>query len=451
MMRIPLRARLTLAFAAGMMIVSLGVGAFVYIEVRGDLRHQVELGLRARAQALTAGGRTGALARTSGHYADNDESVAQLLSPDGRVLESTKSVARAPLVTPSDLRRGRFLDARPPGLDAMRLFVASTTHNGRPAFLVVGATMSDTREELSRLALLFAIALPVALAVSSLIGWLLAGAALRPMRRMSAEAAVVSADQPDRRITVPRGEPALAVLATTLNETFDRLQESIRRERRFAANASHELRTPLATLKAEVDTALSAPRSRAELREALEAAADEVRHLIAIAEGLLVLAREGDGGLPITRTPTSLRELVDDRVAAFAVTSAAAGVTMTASATEATVEIDRRRARQALDNLIANALRHTPRGGTVTVSATAGAAGVRLTVSDDGAGFSEAALAAAFEPFNRASSGNVGAGLGLAMAQAVAIAHGGSATAANQPERGAVVTLVLPARSDGSA
>ena len=259
-MRIPLRARLTLAIAAGMMIVSLGVAAFVYVEVRGDLRHQVELGLRARAQALTAGGHTGALARTSGHYADNDESVAQLLSPDGRVLEATKSVAAAPLVTPADLRRGRFLDARPPGLDAMRLFVASTTHDGRLAFLVVGATMSDTREELSSLALLFAIALPAALAVSSLIGWLLAGAALRPMRRMSAEAAAVSADQPDRRITVPSGEPALAALATTLNQTFDRLQESIRRERRFAANASHELRTPLATLKAEVDTALSAPR-----------------------------------------------------------------------------------------------------------------------------------------------------------------------------------------------
>jgi signal transduction histidine kinase len=84
----------------------------------------------------------------------------------------------------------------------------------------------------------------------------------------------------------------------------------------------------------------------------------------------------------------------------------------------------------------------------VTVSATAGAEGVRLTVSDDGAGFSEAALAAAFEPFNPASTGNSGAGLGLAMAQAVAVAHGGSASAANRPGRGAVVTLTLPARSD---
>ena len=211
--------------------------------------------MRARAQALTPGGRTGGLDHTSGHYADNDESVAQLVTPDGQLIDSTRSVAGRPLLAPGLLRAGRFADVKPTGLDAMRLFVATTTHNGRPAYLIVGATMSDTREELSQLALLFGIALPAALVASSVIGWLLAGAALRPMRRMSAEAATIGADEPERRITVPTGEPGLALLATTLNTTFERLQEAIRRERRFAANASHELRTSLATLKAEVDSA----------------------------------------------------------------------------------------------------------------------------------------------------------------------------------------------------
>ena len=434
-----------------MTIVSLGVAAFVYVEVRGDLRHQVELGLRARAQALAANGRTGALARTSGHYADNDESVAQLLTPQGGVLESTAAVAGRALVPPSALGRERFLDAHPTGLDPLRLLVVRTTHQGGPAYLVVGATMSDTSEELSRLALLFAIALPAALLVSSVIGWLLAGAALRPMRRMSAEAAAVGAGAGDQRITVPRGEPSLALLATTLNTTFDRLEDAIRRERRFAANASHELRTPLATLKAEVDTALSAPRSQAELREALESAAAEVRQLIAIAEGLLVLAREGDGGLPIVRAPVSLGELVVDRLAAFSTAADAEGVTLKAEVQDATVDIDRRRARQAIDNLIANALRHTPAGGLVTVSAAAGADGVRLSVEDDGDGFSETALQSAFEPFNAGAGEGGGAGLGLALAHAVAVAHGGSASAGNRPGGGAVVTLSLPCGRPRSA
>lgn len=441
--RIPLRARLTLAFAAGMTAVSLGVAAFVYVQVRGDLRHQVDLGLRARAQALTAGGHTGPLRLTSGHYADNDESVAQLLTPQGRVLGSTRSVAGQPLLPRRDLQADAFANTTPLGLDPMRLFMAATTHDGQPAYLLVGATMSDTREELGRLALMFAIALPAALAVSSVIGWLLAGAALRPMRRMSAEAAAIRADQPHRRITVPGGEPAMALLARTLNSTFDRLQEAIRRERRFAANASHELRTPLATLKAEVDTALSAPRTHDELRQALASAAGEVRHLIAIAEGLLVLARDGEGGLPIARTPTSLRALVDERVEAFATAARLAGVNLTGRADDVTVELDRRRTRQALDNLIANALRHTPPGGVVSVSATADADGVQLVVEDDGSGFTKAALAAAFEPFNRAAGEDGGAGLGLAMANAVAVAHGGGAQVANRPGRGAVVTLRL--------
>ena len=319
------------------------------------------------------------------------------------MLGSTGSVAGRPMLPAPALHAGAFANTTPRGLDAMRLFVAATTHQGQPAYLVVGATMSDTREELGRLALLFAIALPAALVISSLIGWLLAGAALRPMRRMSAEAAAIGAGRPERRISVPRGEPALAQLATTLNGTFDRLQEAIRRERRFAANASHELRTPLATLKAEVDTALSAPRSHDELREALGSAAAEVRHLIAIAEGLLVLARDSDGGLPISRTPTSLRQLVADRVEAFAAAAGRGGVALTGGADDVTVAIDRRRARQALDNLIANALRHTPAGGAVTVSAREDADGVRIVVEDDGSGFTDAALASAFEPFNGAA------------------------------------------------
>jgi two-component system OmpR family sensor kinase len=443
LVRIPLRARLTLAFAAGMTVVSLGVGAFVYVQVRGDLRHQVDLGLRARAQALTAGDSTGPLRFTSGHYADNDESVAQLLTPQGRVLGSTRSVAGQPLLPLRELRAGRFANTKPPRLDALRLFVAATTDHGQPAYLVVGATMSDTREELGRLALLFLVALPAALAVSSVIGWLLAGAALRPMRRMSVEAAAIGGDQPDRRMTIPRGEPAMALLASTLNSTFDRLQEAIRRERRFAGNASHELRTPLATLKAEVDTALSAPRTHDELCEALASAAGEVRHLIAITEGLLVLARDGKGGLPIARTTTSLRELVHDRVKAFTPTAEHAGVTLTAEADDVSAQLDPRRARQALDNLIANAIRHTPPGGAVSVSATVDGKGAQLVVEDDGSGFTESALAAAFEPFNRAAGEDGGAGLGLAMANAVAVAHGGSATAANRPGRGAVVTLHL--------
>ena len=439
-----LRARLTLAFAAGMMVVSVGVGAFIYTQVRRDLRDEVDLGLRGRAQALVASAALEhRLSSTSGHFSDNDESFAQLLSADGRVLEATRSVRGRPLVGGGVLGHGGpvFLDRTPPGLEPARLLVVPATVHGGRGYLVVGATMSDTGEALTRLLELLAIAFPAALVASSLIGWLLAGAALRPVRRMSAEAAAVTAAQPDRRLHVPAGEPALARLAATVNATFDRLQQAVRRERAFVDNASHELRTPLTILKAEVDTALSGPRGADELRTALESASAEIRHLIRIAEGLLVVARANDGQLPVERSPIALADLVDGCVVGFDAQARATGVELVARADATVVDIDPTRARQALDNLLANAVRHTPAGGRVTVTARADGDRAVIEVSDQGSGFDEQVLARAFQPFNRGADNTDGIGIGLALERAIAEAHGGGASAEQLPTGGARMTI----------
>ena len=448
MSRMSLRARLTLAFAAGMTLVSLAVASFVYSQVRSDLRSEVDMGLRARAQALiTERNMVRGIPQSSGHLADNDEAFAQVLAGDGRILAATRSVAREPLLRRTELRHDRpwLTDHRPTGLEAARLLEVPTSWRGARVYLVVGATLSDTREALTRLLVLFAIALPVALLASSLIGWLLAGAALRPVRRMSAEAAAITDADPARRLAVPTGDRGLAVLATTVNATFDRLQTAIRRERTFAANASHELRTPLTILKAEVDTALSAPRSPHELREALDSAASEIRHLIAIAEGLLVIARTVEGRMPVERVPTSLAGLVGERAEAFSGMARERDVELVVRAGDQIVELDPTRVRQAIDNLLDNAVRHCATGGRVTINATATAGTVSITVQDSGLGFSDAALAAAFQPFNRTDDRSSGAGLGLALARAIAEAHGGGAEARNVPAGGAAVTLTFPA------
>ena len=145
MSRLSLRARLTLAFAAGMLAVSIGVGSFVYLQVRRDLRDEVDLGLRGRAQALLAAGPRLSLAGTSGHLADNDESFAQLLTGEGRVLDATDSVRAAGLVRPASLHSGApiFVDRTPPGLEPARLLVTPIPGSG-DRYLVVGASLSDS-------------------------------------------------------------------------------------------------------------------------------------------------------------------------------------------------------------------------------------------------------------------------------------------------------------------
>ena len=206
---------------------------------------------------------------------------------------------------------------------------------GDGRFIVVGATLSNSQEALYRLLELFAVALPVALIASSLIGWWLAGLALRPVARMIDEAERISAVDPGRRLPVPDTDPALERLALALNATLDRLQEAYERERSFADNASHELRTPLTVLKAEVDSALAEPRSEADLREALASASAEVDHLVRIAEGLLVLARANGGTIPTLRTEARVDQLVEECLRPARRRAAERGVTLRSSAPDA--------------------------------------------------------------------------------------------------------------------
>ena len=363
-----------------------------------------------------------------------------MLTPSGRIVETTPAVARAALVPARELaglRRPTFVDHRPPGLDQSRLLIVPVTAAGHRAFVVVGATLSDSQEALDQALMRFAVAFPVALLLSSLIGWLLAGAALRPVERMRREAEAISASDPTRRLPVPQTDDTLARLAVTLNVTFDRLQAALERERRFVDDASHELRTPLTILKAEVDSALVDGRSLDDLQLALQGASGEVNHLVRIAEDLLVLARAERGRIPTHRTSVSLKTLVNASVQAFATVAEAGGVTLVAEAPDATVDVDGTRIRQALDNLLDNALRHTLPGGDVRVTATLTPDALTIQVDDTGPGFDLDELELAFQPFKRGDGSRHGSGLGLAIVHAIAEAHGGTVTAAEPPRAAA--------------
>jgi two-component system, OmpR family, sensor kinase len=454
-LRVPLRARLTLAFAAGMAVVLVGVAAFVYVNLRIDLRASIDSGLQSRAQVITANvSRSDAALGGSRrhHLIDADEAFAQVLLPSGRIVEATRAVARRPLVSAvrlATIDSPTFVDYRPPRLDASRLLIVPVRDAGRAEFVVVGATLSDSQEALHTALVRFAVAAPVALLVSSLTGWLLAGAALRPVERMRREAAAISASDPTHRLLVPRTDDTLARLAVTLNTTFDRLQEALERERRFVDDASHDLRTPLTILKAEVDLAMSGERSAAELRGALASASVEVNHLVRIAEDLLVLARAEHGRIPVRQAPVSLGGLVDGCRRALVPVAEAVGVRIEGDARDTTVELDGTRVRQALHNLLENAIRNSPAGGLVRIRVRDGGSAVTIAVEDSGPGFDPAELEAVFQPFHRGRNASYeGSGLGLAIVRAIAEAHHGSATAANRPEGGARVTLFLatPAR-----
>jgi signal transduction histidine kinase len=235
-----------------------------------------------------------------------------------------------------------------------------------------------------------------------------------------------------------------------------RIDDAARAERRFLDNASHELRTPLTALKAELDLARSRPRTAADLAAVVDSASEETDRLVRMADDLLVLARAGQGRLGVQPEETPVRELLDASAAMFARRAAAAAITIEVTAApEATAWLDRARIRQAVDNLIDNALRYAQT--TITMQAVADNGTVTIAVSDDGPGLppgsrQHEAEVGAFAAFERSVSNEAdgrpdesgGAGLGLAIVRMITEGHGGQVSAANRPAGGLTVQLILP-------
>ena len=266
---------------------------------------------------------------------------------------------------------------------------------------------------------------------------------------MRREAAAISVSDPGRRLAGSRANDEIAMLGQTLNFLLDRLEGALNFERRLLDNASHELRTPLGILKAELDLALSRTRTAAEFEAALLSASEETDRLARLAQDLLVLSRAREAGVRIHRTSTSLRELVEEACAGHRASAAQHSADIACRAEAIDVMVDPMRLRQAMDNLLDNALRHGAAGGQILVEAAASGGLATVTVQNSGPGFPADILPRAFEPFVRGprnAGWQDGAGLGLAIVRAIAEAHGGAASAENLPG-GARLTMTLSVSS----
>ena len=442
-MRLPIRTRLTLVFASLSLIVLTVAGAALLIGFRAELDRAINQGLLARLEA----GRADPVAEIAAIPVGED-AFAQLIRGDGTV-ESSANLPAEPLLPSAvlaSIHGQTFFDRGVRTVEdrvTARLLAVPLADGSH---LVVGIDIDDQREVVARLTVLVAVGGPIVLLALCVLGWILAGAALRPVEELRSEAAAISTSEPDRRLPVPDTGDELQRLTETLNGMLDRLHGALDRERRFVDEASHELRTPLGVLKAEVDLALKGPRSRDELEAALRSIAQETERLRRLTQDLLVLARSDRGRLPVHRADVDVSNVIERVAAEFDDRASKEGVILRISGSNVRAKVDGDRVRQAIENLVDNALRHAGRGGTVEVRADREGERLRVVVTDSGSGFTGDVLDRAFEPFARADGGRDGdgAGLGLTIVRAVAEAHGGSATARNLDGGGAAVSLELP-------
>ncbi|REE97606.1 sensor histidine kinase [Thermomonospora umbrina] len=265
----------------------------------------------------------------------------------------------------------------------------------------------------------------VVLVLSTLTSWTtwkVVGRTLRPVEAIRAQLSEISASDLSRRVPQPAGEDEIAQLARTANETLDRLERSVARQRQFSSDASHELRTPIAALRANLEDASMHPDDT-DLEAVVRAALRDTDRLESIVTDLLLLARIGTGGA-VAQEVIDFAELVR-----LEVRRRASGVVIRIAVdARPAVRGVRMQLVRLLHNLLDNAERYAESCVEVAVSETDGQ--VVLTVTDDGSGIPEQDRERVFERFTRLDTARSrsagGTGLGLAIARDIATAHGGS-------------------------
>jgi signal transduction histidine kinase len=303
---------------------------------------------------------------------------------------------------------------RPPGFGA-----------GSTAARIADAVRAQLQSDaLHRLLLEYVVALAAMTVASVVAGWLLAGRALRPLRRITATARRVSGENLGERIALTGPADELKELADTFDGMLGRLDATFASQRHFVANASHELRTPLAIMRTEIDVTLADPDAGAEeLRRMGDAIRETVDRCERLIEGLLMLARsEGAAG---REEPVDLAALAADCITDLRSSAERAGVTVHDDLVPAWTRGEPALLERMIANLVENGIRHNEPGGSLRVRTRVRGGRVELLVANGGAHIAPEDVPTLTEPFRRLARSGGGFGLGLSIVRSVVDVHGG--------------------------
>lgn len=294
--------------------------------------------------------------------------------------------------------------------------------------------------------------LAASLVICAAVSYLIARRGLRPLERMDAAAARIRSATLNERLDL-HGLPAeLSTLAATFNAMLERLEGSFQQLSRFSADIAHELRTPVNNVRGEAEVTLGEARTPEEYRGTLGSILEETGRLARLIDSLLFLARAESPQAELRNEPADLRLKIEAVCALYEAAAEEADVTVTVNAPEGlTVEVDRGLFQRAIANLLANAIAHTPKGGTITITAARAGDRVRLDVADTGGGIPPEHLPHVFDRFYRAdparTSGGGRVGLGLALVKRIVELHKGTVTIASEVGKGTRVTINVPSIS----
>jgi heavy metal sensor kinase len=462
------RVRLTLAYVAAIMVVIGIYGVVIYASVRGNLSKALDAQLRADfewphsmlqmseslAKALLRGdvnelNQSGlAEGETAGSpwlqfWTENgDRKLFKTYEARSHTIDDAQRLA-----TMADGSIVTVANMIPP----YRILTGKRKFGDVTLVIQVAVSEGPMRQYLGELLVVMLLGLPLAAAIAGLGGYALARRALAPVDRMAERAHTITADRLKERLPVDNPNDELGRLATVFNQTLTRLESSFDQMRRFTADASHELRTPLTAMRSVGEIGLRAKREPAEYREIIGSMLEEVDRLSLLVDRLLTLSRADIGESMLSRDRVNLAELAEEVTAQLDVLAEEKQQSLKVEVQGALSCVgDRMVLRQALLNLVDNAIKYSPAGGRITVRVSSPASGTAvLDVSDTGPGIPAEQQQRVFDRFYRVDSARSrenggGTGLGLSIARWAVEVNGGQLTLENGNGPGATFRITLP-------
>ena len=449
-----MRTRLTLWYVAILSgVLALYAGSSLLF-LRVSLRRELDRNLREefeRVEDLLTAAPDGSI-RMGGHGGEGElEAVVEVWSTDGKLLYRSEGLGGQALGGPPMAGPIESAFSSVALHDGTPLRVLSRPHEvmGRSVLVRVALSEDSVHGEWRRLALGLLFGLPVALAIAGLSGHWLARRALAPLDRMARHAERLTADNLDERLPVENPDDELGHLARVFNLSLGKIEESFAQLRRFTADVSHELRTPLTAIRSVGEVGLGDHPSEQGYREIIGSILEEADRLTVLVDTLLSLSRADAGEVPLHREEVDLLALARDVTGHLGVLAEEKAQSLAAEGSApVVVAADRLVLRQALVNVVDNAIKYSPPDSRVRVVVTADAAIGRIDVIDEGPGIPTAQRERIFERFYRIDKGRSreqgGAGLGLSLARWAVTAHGGRIEVESKEGEGSTFRISLP-------
>lgn len=443
-----MRLRLTSWYASALTVIVLLFAGGTYVLVGWSLSNQSDQQLRDALNSVEKAYREGG---DELEEIDEHGSVALFnVTEDEKVLYQSSAWRRNQLA--SAIQGSSGADHRSWTAPTGEPFVVRVrTLNEGSMAVQLATAVSDRlpRQSLKTLALTMSIGIPISILIATVGGYWLAGRALAPVNALATKAREITAERLGERLPIANPGDEFGRLASVFNEVLARLQDSFARLKRFTSDASHELRTPLTAMRSVGEVALQDNRTAGDYRDVIGSMLEEAERLTRLLDSLLTLTRADNDLTAVRREPLDAAKMVREVGDLLHSLSEERGQSlMTDAQSPLQVNADPHLLRNAIINLVDNAVKYTPAGGTIKISAKLSPSDdVIIEVSDTGPGIAVEHQAKVFERFYRVDKARSretgGVGLGLALVKWAVEINGGRIELASEPGRGSTFRVVL--------